>query len=416
MSNLTARKVKTAGPGKYEDGDGLRLVVSSSGAKKWVLRITVQGRRREMGLGSYPGVTLADARFSAAEQRKLAKSGTDPIAARAAPIDQVHVPTFSECADHYIAAHAPGWRNAKHAAQWRSTLATYAIPVVGPLPVNAVTDRHILSILEPIWTRKTETAKRVQCRLENILDWAAAMKYRDGENPARWRGYLDKLLPRPSRVKKVRHHPAMPYTEVPGFFAELAVKGGLSALALRFLILTACRTSEVLHARRWEFDLAAAIWTIPATRMKALREHRVPLPESAVTLLGALPQIAGNDYLFPGSRSGRPLSNMALLQLMRGMGYGVRGNRGAFVPHGFRSSFRDWCAEQSSFPREVAEAALAHVLRDKTEAAYQRGDLFEKRRRLMAAWAEHCSTAPAENPIATGTIVASSVADNADSP
>jgi integrase len=291
----------------------------------------------------------------------------------------------------YIAAHAPGWRNVKHASQWRNTLTTYAFPIIGDLPVSSITDKHVLSILQPIWAVKTETAKRLQCRVENILDWATAMKYRSGENPARWRGFLDKLLARPSRVKKVRHHPAMPYAGVPAFFVELAAKDGMSSLALRFLILTGCRTREVLEARWSEIDMGASIWTIPASRMKAVREHRVPLSDEALSVLHALPHIAGSDYVFPGARVGRPLSGMALLQLMRGMGYGVGGDRGDFVPHGFRSSFRDWCAEQSSFSREVAEAALAHALRDKTEAAYQRGDLFEKRRKLMTAWGEYCA-------------------------
>lgn len=280
-----------------------------------MLRFTINGKRREMGLGSFPDPGLAEARDKATED--------------------------------------------------------------------------ILKILAPIWNTKTETAKRVQGRVENILDYAAAFKYRDALNPARWRGHLDKLLPRPSRVRKVAHHPAMPYAEVPAFMAELSRNGSVSALALRFLILTATRTNEVLQARWPEIDLEAAVWTIPADRMKARREHRVPLSDATLTVLDALPRVAGNPYLFAGARHGRPLSNMALLQLMRGMGYGVDGDRGDYVPHGFRSSFRDWSGEVSSFPRDVAEMALAHVIENKVEAAYRRGDLFAKRRQMMQAWADY---------------------------
>jgi integrase len=244
-----------------------------------------------------------------------------------------------------------------------------------------------LEILSPTWTTKTETAKRVQGRIENILDFASAHRYRDALNPARWRGHLDMLLPKPSRVKTVTHHPSMPYTEVPPFMGELSENGSVSALALRFLILTATRTSEVLKAQWSEIDLKAAVWTIPGQRMKGKQEHRVPLSDAVIADLKALPRIEGNPYLFPGARYGRPLSNMALLQLMRGMGYGVKGSRGDYVPHGFRSSFRDWSGEVSSFPRDVAEMALAHVIENKVEAAYRRGDLFEKRRKMMGAWA-----------------------------
>ena len=270
-----------------------------------------------------------------------------------------------------------------------STLKTYARAEIGSKRVDAVATEDILKILSPIWATKTETAKRVQGRIENILDYAAAHKYRDPLNPARWRGHLDKLLPKPSRVKKVSHHPAMPHTEVPAFMVELLGNGSVSALALRLLILTATRTNEVLQAQWPEIDLQAAVWTVPAARMKTRREHRVPLSDAAMTILEALPRIEGNPYLFPGARHGRPLSNMALLQLMRGMGYGVAGDRGDYVPHGFRSSFRDWSGEVSSFPRDVAEMALAHVIENKVEAAYRRGDLFAKRRKMMQEWADY---------------------------
>ena len=385
IHKLSPRKVETAGLGKYEDGGGLRLAVSKSGAKKWVLRFTINGKRREMGLGSFPDVGLADARAKASECRLQAAAGIDPIEERRVEPDAI--PNFTACAARYIRAHRGGWKNAKHARQWVRTIKTYAKPVIGAKQVDAISTENILKILSPIWTTKTETAKRVQGRIECILDFAAAHRYRDSLNPARWRGHLDKLLPKPSRVKKVTHHPAMPFTEAPAFMDELARNDCVSAFALRFLILTATRTSEVLQAQWQEIDQEAAIWTVPADRTKTKREHRVPLPDAAMAVIKALPNIEGNDYLFPGARHGRPLSSMALLQLMRGMGYGVNGSRGNYVPHGFRSSFRDWSGEASSFPRDVAEMALAHVIENKVEAAYRRGDLFEKRRKMMGAWA-----------------------------
>ncbi len=385
IHKLSPRRVETAVRGKYEDGGGLRLVASKLGAKKWVLRFTIDGKRREMGLGSYPDVGLADARTKASACRQQAAEGIDPIEARRAEPEKV--PTFTSCAARYIRAQRHGWKNAKHARQWVSTIKTYARPVIGSKRVDAIDTEGILKILSPIWTKKTETAKRVQGRIESILDFAAAHRYRDSLNPARWRGHLDKLLPKPSRVKKATHHPAMPFTEVPAFMVELACKDSLSALALRFLILTATRTSEVLQTQWQEIDQEAAVWTIPAIRTKTKREHRVPLPDAALAVLEALPRIEGNPYLFTGAHHGRPLSNMALLQLMRGLGYGVNGSRGDYVPHGFRSSFRDWSGEASSFPRDVAEMALAHVIENKVEAAYRRGDLFEKRRKMMSAWA-----------------------------
>jgi integrase len=395
IHKLTPRKVATAGPGKYEDGGGLRLVVSTSGAKKWVLRFTINGKRREMGLGSSPDVGLAEARDKATEHRKQAKAGIDPIEARQTEPEKT--PTFTTCAARYIRAQRRGWKNAKHARQWVSTLKTYARPEIGAKRVDTIATEDILKILSPIWTTKTETAKRVQGRIENILDYAAAHKYRDPLNPARWRGHLDKLLPKPSRVKKVTHHPAMPHTEVPSFMSEVANNNSVSALALRFLILTATRTNEVLQAQWNEIDLEAAVWTIPAARMKARREHRVPLSDATMAVLDALPRIDGNPYLFPGAHHGRPLSNMALLQLMRGMRYGVDGDRGDYVPHGFRSSFRDWSGEVSSFPRDVAEMALAHVIENKVEAAYRRGDLFAKRGRMMQEWADYVNKQETES-------------------
>ncbi|WP_163560923.1 site-specific integrase [Halomonas sp. NO4] len=388
IHKLSPRKVATAGPGKHEDGGGLRLVVSGGGAKKWVLRFTLKGKRREMGLGSFPDTGLADARRKAEHYRRLAKDGTDPIQARDVEQQENSTPTFTSCAARYIQSHRRSWRNAKHARQWVSTLKTYARPAIGHMPVDEIDTQDIVSILNPIWASKTETAKRVQGRIENVLDYAAAHKYRDESNPARWRGHLDKLLAKPSRVKNVSHHPAMPYDEVAAFIAELQGYTSISSKALQFLILTATRTSEVLRTEWPEIDLKNATWTIPAERMKARREHRVPLSTQAVSLLSDLPRVQGNPYVFPGARLGRPLSNMAMLQLMRGMGYGVGGNRGDYVPHGFRSSFRDWSGEVSSYPRDVAEMALAHTIENKVEAAYRRGDLFEKRRSMMQDWSD----------------------------
>ena len=387
IHKLTPRKVATAGHGKYEDGGGLRLVVSKLGAKNWVLRYTIGGKRREMGLGSFPDVGLADARSKASEYRLQATENIDPIDTRLA--EPGKVPTFTTCAAQYIRAHRRGWKNAKHARQWVSTLKTYARPVIGAKLVDVIDTEDMLKILSPIWTAKTVTAKRTQGRIENVLDFAAAHKYRDHLNPARWRGHLDKLLPRPSRVKTVSHHPAMSYTEVPNLMAELSGKDSASASALQFLVLTATRTNEVLQALWSEIDLEAGIWTIPAAKMKTRQEHRVPLSDAAMAILRGLERDESNPYVFPGARYGRPLSNMSLLHVMRGMGFGVKGSRGDYVPHGFRSSFRDWSGEVSSFPRDVAEMALAHVIANKVEAAYRRGDLFTKRTEMMQMWASY---------------------------
>ena len=394
IHKLSPRRIATVGPGKYEDGGGLRLVASKTGAKRWILRFTIDGRRREMGLGSFPDVGLAEAREQAAAYRKQAKAGVDPIEARQTGIEKM--PTFTTCAARYIRAHRRGWKNAKHARQWVRTLKTYARSAIGSKRVDIIGTDDILNVLTPMWLTKTETAKRLRGRIANILDYAAAHQYRDPLNPARWRGHLDKLLPKPARVKQVTHHPAMSHTEVPAFMAELSGNGQVSALALRFLILTATRTSEVLHAQWQEVDREAAVWTIPADRMKTRREHRVPLSDAALAVLQALPCLEGNPYLFPGARHGHPLSNNALLLLMRGMGYGACGERGHYVPHGFRSSFRDWSGEVSSFPRDVAEMALAHVIENKVEAAYRRGDLFAKRRKMMQEWAEYVGKPQAE--------------------
>lgn len=390
IHRLSPQKVKNASPGKYEDGGGLRLVVTKSGAKKWVLRFTIFGKRREMGLGSYPDTSLAKARINAGDFRQQAIEGVDPIENR--KVEEEKIPTFTTCAARYIRSHRKSWKNAKHQRQWVRTLKTYARPVIGSKQVDTITTDQIIKILTPIWTTKTETAKRIQGRIENVMDYASAHKYRDSTNPARWRGHLDKLLPKPSRVKTVIHHPAMPYQEVSVFMQKLSEKTAMSTYALRFLILTATRTSEVLQAKWGEIDLKEATWTIPASRMKTGNEHRVPLPTTAITILNQISKTEGNPFIFTGTKHNKPLSNMALLQLMRNLGYGkstADSNKEKYVPHGFRSSFRDWSGEESSFPRDVAEMALAHVIENKVEAAYRRGDLFEKRRLMMQEWADY---------------------------
>jgi integrase len=292
---------------------------------------------------------------------------------------------FQKCAESYIEAHKAGWKNCKHAAQWSATLATYVYPIFGHLPVNDIDVALISNVLKPIWTTKTETASRLRGRVERILDWATVHNYRQGDNPARWRGHLDQLLPPRSRVQKVEHLAALPYAEIGQFMAELREQDSTSALSLEFLILTGTRTAEVIGATWSEIDLQAAVWTIPAERMKAQKEHRVPLSKPALAILKRLHKHRAGDYAFPGQKTGQPLSNMALLRLLERMG------RPDLTVHGFRSTFRDWAAERTNFPREVAEQALAHSLPDKVEAAYRRGDLFDKRRQLMDAWARYCS-------------------------
>jgi integrase len=394
IRRLTTRFVGTVTkPDLYPDGAGLWLQVNGPTSKSWIFRFTRHGRTRDMGLGSLRTVSLADARDQASICRRQLLDGIDPIEARRAKQMQgllaaASTMTFEECGKAYIAAHESGWRNAKHRQQWRNTLDTYVYPVVGTLPVQAVDTPMVMRILEPIWAARPETAGRVRGRIESILNWATVRQFRAGENPARWKGHLDHLLPRKGKIHKVRHQPAMPYQAVPGFMAELRDQASTSARALEFTILTVVRTSETIGATRPEIDREAKIWTIPAGRIKAERDHRAPLSDRAIEILDALPREEGNDHLFIGAKKGKGLSNMAMLELLRGMD----GN--GYTVHGFRSSFRDWCAEQTNFPREIAEAALAHRLKDKTEAAYQRGDLLEKRRRLMQAWAKFCMTPP----------------------
>lgn len=393
IARLRAVDIKNAkGPSKLCDGGGLWLFVTESGSKNWVFRYRLHGRDREMGLGPAHDVGLAEARDRAKECRNLKRTGIDPIRHRdeqqlQARLEAARNVSFNDCVDAYIKAHGQGWKNEKHAAQWRNTLDTYAGPIFGKLPVQEVDTGLVLKALEAIWYEKAETASRVRQRIEAVLDWAAVRGYRQGDNPARWKGHLDKLLPKPTRVKKVQHHPALPYSELGEFMAELRGMEGTPARTLEFTILTAARTNEVLMAQWDEIDLEGKVWTVPAERMKSKRDHRVPLSEPAVRLLKALEKTKTSDYVFPGRLHQRPQSNMTMLKLLQ-----QHMGRTGITVHGFRSTFRDWCAEQTNFPRELAEAALAHVLSDKTEAAYQRGDLFEKRRRLMRAWAKFCDT------------------------
>jgi integrase len=392
VNKLSARAVANAkAPGLYGDGGGLYLQVSITGTKSWLFRYKVSGRSRYMGLGSLTTVSLAKARELASECRRSRLQGIDPIDHRngvrnAARLDAAKAMTFDECRDSYIAAHQSGWRNAKHRAQWVSTLSTYVTPVFGRLPVQTVDVALVMKVLEPIWAKKPETASRVRGRVESILDWSKARGFRSGENPARWRGHLDHLLPVRSKVRKVKHHAALPFDEAAQFMMALREREGIAARALEFAILTAARTGEVLGATWDEVDLRTRTWTIPSHRMKGEREHRVPLSDDATKLLERMQTLKSNELIFPGHRNGRPLSNMALLMMLRRMG------RSDLTTHGFRSSFRTWAAERTGFPREVVEAALAHVIGDKTEAAYQRGDLFDKRRRLMAEWAKYCAS------------------------
>ena len=386
---LTAKAIeKLTEPGRYAVGAGAYLQISKRGTKAWLFRYQRDGKARQMGLGPCALVTLAEARAKAVEARKALLEGYDPLEAKAARranarLEAAKGLTFRDCAEQMISSHEAAWKNLKHRAQWRSTLATYCYPAFGELPVANVDTGLVLKSIEPIWTAKPETAGRVRGRIEAVLDWAKARGYRDGENPARWRGHLDKLLPNRRKVRSVRNHPALPHAELPGFMAELRSRQSVSARALEFAILTAARTSEVIGATWPEIhDIAAKVWTIPAERMKAGKEHRVPLSERAVELLTALPREDNNPFVFVGGRAGKPLSNMAMLELLRGMRPGS-----GYVPHGFRSTFRDWVAEQTSYSSEVVEMALAHAIESKVEAAYRRSDLFDKRAHLMRDWA-----------------------------
>lgn len=384
---------KASKPGYYGDGAGLWLQVSASGSKSWIFRYTLAGKQREMGLGATHTITLAAAREQAKQYRVMLRDGQDPLDTRNAARNAVvaakaRMMTFDQCAAAYIAAHRGSWKSAKHASQWENTLTTYATPIIGELPVADVDTGLVVKVLSPIWQEKTETATRLRGRIESILDWATVSKYRQGENPARWRGHLENLLADPRRVARVAHHPALPWQEMGAFMAELRQREGIAARAVEFAILTAARSGEVRGATWDEIDLTTGLWTIPGARMKAGREHRVPLSPAVLALLGSTPRL--EPLIFPGRREGAGLSDMSLTAVLRRM------ERNEITVHGFRSTFRDWCAESvaNSFPREVCEHALAHSLPDKVEAAYRRGDLLEKRITLMAAWANYCGTIP----------------------
>lgn len=390
---------RTAEAGDYCDGHGLYLQVTKAGVKSWLFRYMRQGRARYMGLGPLHTVGLADARTRALECRRQLLDGIDPLDARqgeraAAKVEAAKGMTFAECATAYIEAHRSGWKNAKHADQWANTITTYAGPVFGELPVASVDTALVMKVLEPVWTTKAETASRLRGRIELVLDWATVRGYRSGDNPARWRGHVDKLLPKRSKVQKVEHHPALPYAELGGFIAELKQQPGTAARALGLLILTAARTGEIIGARRDEFDLAARVWVVPAKRMKMGKEHRVALSPAAVSIIKAAMAEGKSGWLFhsPG-KPDKPLSNMALLSLLKRMG------RADLTSHGFRSTFRDWAGETTHFPREVIEAALAHGIKDKAEAAYARGDLFVKRTKLMETWARFANAGPVKQNV-----------------
>ncbi|MER9722611.1 MULTISPECIES: integrase arm-type DNA-binding domain-containing protein [unclassified Mesorhizobium] len=397
-SVLLPRKAKELGPlevkrlskpGLHAVGGvaGLALQVKDTGARSWLLRISIGQRRREIGLGGYPDVTLAQAREKAREMRAAVDRGNDPaeqrrVARRALLSAAASEITFDEAARRWHKSKRREYRNEKHAAQVLTTILTYASPALGGLPVGSISLAHIVQVLEPIWADKTETATRLRGRIENVLSWATVSGFRSGENPARWKGNLDAILPKPKKLKAVSHHPALPFDQIAAFLVALKRIEGVGAKALEFAILTAARSGEVREAKWDEFDLRSSVWTVPAHRMKTGREHSVPLSRQATHALGKVPRFLNSDLVFTAPRGGA-LSDMTLSAAMRRMGVSA-------VPHGFRSTFRDWVAERTAYPSDVAEMALAHSIRNKVEAAYRRGDLFDKRRQPMQDWADFC--------------------------
>lgn len=393
--------------GWHADGGNLYLFVRGV-SRSWVFRyVGPDGKRKNMGLGSLEAVTLAQAREHAKQLREQVKhplQPIDPLTTRqeqrtAARLQARRGKTFKECAEAFLENKRPEWSNPKHAMQWEKTLEEYAYPKLGDLPVSAIDTDLVMSCLTPIWTTKTETASRVRGRIEAVLDWATVSKYRHGENPARWRGHLDKLLAKPSKVASVGHHPALPYAQIGNFMADLQRREGIGARALEFAILTAARSGEVRGAKWSEIDLKEKVWTIPAERMKAKREHRVPLTAGALKLLEALPLLENSPHIFPSSKPGVKLSDMTLTATIRRINAERKANGdkawtdrdgNEITVHGFRSTFRDWAAERTNYPSEMAEMALAHTISNAVEAAYRRGDMFEKRRRMMADWARYC--------------------------
>ena len=388
MGKLTALKVKNAKLGKHGDEHGLWLVVQDGGAKSWVFRYMLAGRAREMGLGPAHTVSLADAREFARDCRMQLLQGIDPIdERRRRRAAATHSKTFAECAKRYIDAHKNGWTE-KHKREWATSLETYAYPHIGNLPVNAIDIDEIMRVLEPIWTQKTVTATRVRGRIENVLGWATTLKYRSGDNPARWRGHLENLLGKPHRIAPVNHRPALPFVDIPEFMAALRKQTGVAARALEFTILTVMRSGEV-RGCKWS-EINDKLWIIPAERMKKTnREHRVPLPERAQEILEEMRKFGEIDLVFESQiRAGKPLGDQTLIRKLRDMG------RKDLTVHGFRSTFKDWASESTPFPGDLSEAALAHTIRNKVQAAYERGDKLKKRERLMDAWAKYCESDP----------------------
>jgi integrase len=402
LTALRVERLKT--PGLHPDGGGLYLRIAKGGTKGWVYRYMLSGRARAMGLGSSTTCSLAEARQRAAEARRARQGGVDPIGARIdertkARLQEARGITFEACAAAYVQAHRAGWRSSKHAGQWTQSIATYATPIIGALPVQGVDMALLMRVLEqpiglppvPLWTARPETASRLRGRIEAILDWARVRGYRSGENPARWRGHLDHLLPRRSKVRGVEHFAAMSYAELPSFMTALRGETGMAARALEFAVLMAARTGEVLGATWTEIDWQTRTWTIPAGRMKSGKGHRVPLCARAIEILKELQPLtsAVGKFLFAGSRLGKPLSPMAMPRVLLALG------RSDTTVHGFRSAFRDWAAEKTDHSGDVIEMALAHAVGNKVARAYQRSDLFEKRRRLMDDWGEFCAGAAA---------------------
>ncbi|MES2295353.1 MAG: integrase arm-type DNA-binding domain-containing protein [Pseudomonadota bacterium] len=387
LSTLQITKLRA--PGRYCDGGGLYLQIGREDSRSWIFRYALKGRVRDMGLGSASVIGLADARDFAAQCRKLAIRGIDPIQERLRrrqedAEEEASALTFKECATSLIEARKASWRSEKLGKQWLSTLQTYVFPHFGHLPIANINTQLVMKALEPIWNAKPSTAGRVRQRVEAILDAGKARGLRSGDNPARWRGHLQVLLSDPSKLRKTSHHPALPYSEIGTFMPQVRQQQSTAARALELLILTATRTSETICAKWTEVNLGAAVWTIPGERIKTGREHRIPLSAPAVALLHEMNKFNNGEFIFPGLKRGKPLSNMAILKLLQRMGFDH------ITTHGFRSTFRDWAAEQTNFPRDVAEMALAHAVENKVEAAYRRGDLFLKRAKLMEAWASYC--------------------------
>jgi len=406
QQRLSALQVtKLTKPGLYGDGGGLTLQITATGAKSWLLRYMVAGKPFGMGLGPTHTVSLAEARQKALDARKLLIDGINPLAAKkqnkiAAALADAKMMTFDQCAEAYILAHKAGWKNAKHGDQWTNTLNTYASPVFGHLPVAEIDTGLVVKCLAPIWESKTETASRVRGRIESVLGWATTSGYRTGENPARWKGHLENLLATISKSSRTKNHPSLPWQRIGAFMSALRVREGVSARAVEFAILTACRSGEVRGAQWAEFDTVGKLWTIPAERMKAKREHQVPLSDAALALLESLPKDDDAEVVFAGTK-GQPLSDMSLTAVIRRMNGDEKPvwadtNGDSITVHGFRSTFRMWAAESTNYPREVAEHALAHQLPDAVERAYQRGSQFAKRAALMAEWAVYCATVPTD--------------------